>query len=159
MKKLLPLSALLLSTTTLASVNVNHCFIIEPEPKANETYLFLDIDYRIDEETKALRIPSPEAIVGGRIDALTQDVQIRIQANPNQPTTQRLPRINLKPDGVTSLNLENAHLKLFNLTRRPIQGEQYTFVPWLQYHDEIPCQAKVVTMAQYQAFTAAKETK
>ncbi|AJR05837.1 copper chaperone PCu(A)C [Photobacterium gaetbulicola] len=149
MKKLIASLGLLTTLCAQADVTIRDCVIVEPAPNVNRTALFFTADYSVNEEVKALRLPSPEAILGGDISALTDNVQIhKTEMKDGVMKMQRIPKLFLEKDGKTVLKRGGLHFMLMDLKKRPVAGESYPVNIWLTYLADAQCEASVVKANQ-----------
>lgn len=146
---MLILLGLMCTTPVYAGVEIDKCLIVEPAPNVNRTALFFSVDFKIDNEVKALRLPSPEAILGADITSLSDNVQMhKTSMKDGVMKMQRIPKLFLKANGVTELKKGGLHFMLMDLKKRPVAGETYPVNLWLTYLGDAQCNAMVVKAAQ-----------
>ncbi len=150
MKKLLTILSLLCAAQTYAGVDITDCVIIEPAPGVNKTGLFFNAAFTVDEEVKALRLPSPEAILGAEIPELTNEIQMHnTVVKDGVMKMQQFPKLFLKKDAVIKLERGGTHFMLMDLKKRPLAGEKYTVNLWLTYISDQQCEARVVKSSDF----------
>lgn len=148
MKKLILVSALAASCNAQAALSVTDCVIREPAPGVNMTAAYLTINYSIDEEVKALRLPSPEAVMGASIDALSHSIEIhKTTMTDGIMKMQRIPKYFLK-EGSNTMQKGSVHIMIKNLKQQPKAGEVYPLRLWMTYQADLQCNAVVKTTAE-----------
>ncbi|MCR9910832.1 MULTISPECIES: copper chaperone PCu(A)C [Vibrio harveyi group] len=150
MKKLFTTLSLLCAAQAYAGVSITDCVIVEPAPGVNKTGLFFNATFTEDEEVKALRLPSPEAILGAEIPELTNEVQMHNTImQDGVMKMQRFPKLFLKKNTVTKLERGGTHFMLMDLKKRPLAGEKYTVNLWLTYLSDQQCEANVLKSSDF----------
>lgn len=151
MKKLIATLGLLCSAHVAAEVSIENCVIVEPAPGVTKTGLFFDVHFTVTDEVKALRLPSPEAILGADINALTDEIQMHnTEIKDGVMTMKRFPKLFLKKNDVTELKKGGTHFMLMDLKKRPLAGEQYPVNFWMTYLADQRCEATVVKATELQ---------
>ncbi|GAB3531599.1 copper chaperone PCu(A)C [Photobacterium alginatilyticum] len=145
MNKLVAILGLLFALPVFADVTISDCVIVEPAPGVSRTALFFNAELKITDEVKAMRTPSPEAILGADIPALSNRIEMhKTEMKDGVMKMQRIPKLFLKKDGVTKLQKGGLHFMLMDLHKRPVAGETYPVTLWLTYLSDQSCEAKVV---------------
>lgn len=145
MRKLIVGIGLLVAGPSLAGVSVTDCVIVEPIANKTHTALYFNVDYTLNNDMKALRLPSPEAILGGEISTLSDHVEMHktIMDNGVMKMAQ-VPKIFLNENSRVSLEKGGLHFMLFDLKKRPIEGESYPVNIWFSYLGDVQCTADVL---------------
>lgn len=150
MKKIIATLGLLCAAQVNAGVSVTDCVIVEPAPGVDKTGLFFNAEFTVTDEVKALRLPSPEAILGAQIPELTNDIQMHNTiVKDGVMSMKRFPKLFLKKDDVTKLERGGTHFMLMDLKKRPLAGETYPVTLWMTYLADQTCEAKVVKSADF----------
>ncbi|NLS12496.1 copper chaperone PCu(A)C [Vibrio sp. SM6] len=155
------LSSLLAATALMsvgahAQLDVSQCVIREPAPGATATALYLNLDYTVTEAVKGLRLPSPEGIVGAKLAALSDRVELHtVIEKDGVMTMQQITRLRVD-EGRTTLKPGGYHLMLTKLKRSIKAGETYPVTLMMTYQADPVCEAIVMTSAQIAALQEAK---
>jgi copper(I)-binding protein len=149
MKKWIVTLGLLSASQAFAGITISDCVIVEPAPSVNRTALFFKAKYEVTDEVKALRLPSPEAILGGQIPTLTDHVEIhKTEMKDGVMKMQQIPKLFLKSNDVTELKKGGLHFMLMDLKQRPLAGEVHPVSLWMTYLSDQTCDAKVIKASE-----------
>jgi len=148
MKKIILAGLLAASCNAQAALTVTDCVIREPAPGVMMTAAYLTIDYTIDDEVKALRLPSNEAVLGASVDELSHSIEVhKTTMKDGVMKMQRLPKYFLK-EGSNIMQKGGVHIMIKNLTKQPKAGEAYPLRLWMTYQADLQCNAVVKTTAE-----------
>lgn len=145
MRTLIAGIGLLAAGHTIAGVSVTDCVIVEPVSNKTHTALYFKVDYTLNDEMKSLRLPSPEAILGGDVTVLSDHIEMHETTMDNGVMKMaQVPKIFLKENDQVSLEKGGLHFMLFDLKQRPLEGETYPINIWFSYLGDVQCTADVV---------------
>ncbi|MFI3276045.1 copper chaperone PCu(A)C [Vibrio sp.] len=132
-----------------ASVHVSDCVIREPTPGSDKTGLYFNLTYTIDDKVEALRLPGPESLFGAAVPQLTTYTELHDMTHKDGiMKMHRIPRVPIQPNQQVQLKPGGKHVMLFNLTKRPVAGEEYDVDVWMAWAPNVTCKAVVKTSAQ-----------